>query len=204
MMQLLWSPNSPYVRKVLLVAYEVGIADRLKLVDTAANAIERDLSILAHNPLGQIPTLIREDGTALADSSVICDYLNQLGSGSMIAQSGEARWQALSDQALADGLATAALTIRYETSVRPSQAQWQGWVDAQQAKINTTLDYFNQMASSFGPRFDVGLAALAAALFYVDLRFPNMGWRDRAPALAVWYEAIQTRPSVEFLNALTA
>ncbi len=198
-MKLLYSPNSPYVRKVLIVAHEVGLIQEIELLASQAHSVERDQNIIPHNPLGQVPTLIRKDGTALADSGVICAYLDDLGSGGMFPTDGEMRWRALFDQAMADGLATAALTVRYETAIRPQSYYWQAWHDAHLDKIGTTLAGFNQAADTYGPRFDIGLAALASALFYLDLRFEDFGWRTRAPALAAWYADIQNRDSIRAL-----
>ena len=198
-MQLFYSPNSPFVRKVLIVAHEAGVLNDIELLDCNAHAINRDQNIIVHNPLGQVPTLLRADGSALADSGVICEYLNDLGSGDMFPAKGDARWQALFDQAMADGLATATLTLRYETAVRPPEYSWKAWSDAHIDKINTTLDAFNSAAHAYGTRFDIGLAALTTALFYLDLRFSDLDWRQRAPSLAQWYADIQNRESVNAL-----
>lgn len=195
-MQLLYSPYSPFVRKVLIVAHEAGVLDCIQLVPTHAHVIQRNYGILHQNPLGQIPTLICRDGKSLADSSVICAYLDQLGGGRMFPEVPEQRWQALLDESMADGLAEAALALRYETALRPAQYRWQDWIDAHVDKIRTVLDAFDQAAGKFDTRFDIGLAALVAALSYIDIRFPNMGWRAPRPVLADWYSRVQDRESV--------
>ena len=112
-MKLFYSSTSPFVRKVLVVAYELGLADRIERLACAAHPVNRDRTIIAHNPLGQVPTLVLEDGRMLADSRVICEYLNDLAGGTIF-PSGSQRWEALVAQTLADGLLDAALLGRYE------------------------------------------------------------------------------------------
>ena len=77
--KLHWSPRSPFVRKVMIAAHELGVADRLETVRTVVAMSEPNLELLADNPLGKIPTLVLDDGTALYDSLTICEYLDSLG-----------------------------------------------------------------------------------------------------------------------------
>lgn len=195
-MKLFYSSRSPFVRKVLITAHEVGLADKIELIASNAHSVERDRTIIAHNPLGQVPTMILDDGTMLADSGVICAYLDDIGSGAMFPAEGTMRWQALVGQAMGDGLMTASLIARYEVAMRPEASFWQAWLDAHLDKIGTTLDAFERAAASYGERFDIGLASIASALSYLDLRFENLGWRKRCPTLASWYAALQARPSI--------
>lgn len=195
-MKLFYSSRSPFVRKVLITAHEVGLADKIELLSSSAHSVERDRTIIAHNPLGQVPTMILDDGTMLADSGVICAYLDNIGSGAMFPEVGKMRWQALVDQAMSDGLMTASLIARYEVAMRPEASFWQAWLDAHLDKIGTTLEAFERHAGAYGDRFDIGLASLASALSYLDLRFENLAWRNRYPALATWYARLQDRPSI--------
>ena len=195
-MKLFYSSRSPFVRKVLITAHEVGLAEKIELVASNAHAVERDRTIIAHNPLGQVPTMVLDDGTMLADSGVICAYLDDIGRGTMFPAKGKPRWKALVDQAMGDGLMTAALIARYEIAMRPGSGFWQAWLDAHFDKIGTTLDAFEQEADSYGDRFDIGLASIASGLSYLDLRFEDFNWRERYPALASWYGRLQDRPSI--------
>src|SRR5690606_38776840 len=113
-MKIYFSPASPFVRKCMAVAHETGLVDRIEKLPSAANPVNRDRTVIASNPLGQVPTLITDDGQALYDSRVICEYLDDLGGGKLFPATGKARWQALADQALADGILGAALLARYE------------------------------------------------------------------------------------------
>lgn len=195
-MKLLYSPTSPYVRKVLVVAHEVSLADRIEIEKQAANPVDRNPRIVAHNPLGQVPTLITDDGQMLADSRVICEYLDHIGGGGKLFPRNSARWQAIADQSLADGILGAALLARYETWMRPADKLWQGWLDGQMDKIKTTIASFEKAAPGFGDRVDIGTIGLACALSYLDFRFPGFDWRAAAPATAAWYRSFEQRPSM--------
>ena len=94
-MQLFFSPNSPYVRKVLVTAHEMGLDQQLQFVDCAAHPVNRDARIIAHNPLGKVPTLVTPEGLALYDSRVICEYPNAQVRGSRLPAHGPPRWHPL-------------------------------------------------------------------------------------------------------------
>ncbi len=195
-MKLFHSPLSPFVRKVLVVAHELGIAGSIELLPSAAHPVNRDSTIMPHNPLGQVPTMILDDGTALYDSSVICDYLDAAyGKGRIVPAAGVARWRALREQATADGLVDAALLARYEAA-RPADRKWQPWSDGQLGKIRSCLAAIEAGANEFGDRFDIGTISIACALGYLDLRFADMNWRASCPEAARWFERIAKRPSV--------
>ena len=119
-MKLYHSTTSPYVRKVMVVAIELGLADRIELVPAKVSPVVRTAPVIADNPLGKLPTLVADDGMVIFDSRVIVEHLDALaGGGRLIPASGAARWRALTDQALADGILDAALLERYEVSLRP-------------------------------------------------------------------------------------
>ena len=68
-MKLHWSPRSPFVRKVMIVAHEVGVADRIQCVRTVAAMMKPHPELMIDNPLSKIPTLVLDDGTVLYDSA---------------------------------------------------------------------------------------------------------------------------------------
>ncbi|KAB1076299.1 glutathione S-transferase family protein [Methylobacterium planeticum] len=195
-MQLFHSPLSPFVRKVMVVAHELGLADRLECVPSAAHPVNRDRTILARHPLAQVPTLIDERGDALADSRVICEYLDALGGPRLFPPAGPERWRALNLQSLADGLLDAALLVRYELTARAEGERSKAWIAAQTAKIEGVLGWFEGEAPGFADRVDIGTIAVACALGYLDLRFADATWRDRHPGLAAWYAGFAERPSM--------
>lgn len=195
-MKLFHSPTSPFVRKCLVLAHELGIADRIEIVPANAHPVTRDLSIIAKNPLGQVPTLVTDDGMVLYDSRVICEYLNDLGDGDLIPADGPERYDALVQQALADGMLDAALLARYETAARPEELRWTGWLTGQLDKIATGFLELEARASGFDDRVDLGTISFACMLGYLDFRFASLNWRDGRPNTAAWYEWFHGRDSM--------
>ncbi len=119
-MQLYAVSPSPFVRKVLVVAMETGLADRIEHVSSATTPTAPDMALTCFNPIGKLPTLLMDSGTALYDSRVICEYLDSLQDEIRLFPSDSAdRWRVLRCQALADGVLDAAVLIRYETVLRP-------------------------------------------------------------------------------------
>ena len=194
-MKLHGSTTSPFARKVMIVAAECGVSDRIQPVPRRVSAHAPDRDYAALNPLMKIPALERDDGSILYDSIVICEVLDAMGRSHVFPPAGEARWDALRRHALADGILEAAVLIRNETSMRPEALRWQAWIDGQQAKIDQGLD----AAERDVPRvaaFDIGQIGIVCALGYLDFRFPSQPWRPGRPALAAWLEAVSARPSV--------
>ena len=64
-MKIFFSPASPFVRKCMVIAHELGLADRIERLPSAAGPVARDQTIIPSNPLGQVPTFITDDGQAL-------------------------------------------------------------------------------------------------------------------------------------------
>jgi glutathione S-transferase len=197
-MKLLSNPASPFGRKVKVVAHETGLHDRLAIHNVQTTAVGPDLSLVSDNPLGKIPCLVREDGTALYDSRVICEFLDTLHDGAKLFPAGGAeRWEALRLQALADGVMDAALLARYETFLRPEASRWPAWVDGQIDKVRRGLDRLEAAdAPGFDDRLDIGVVSVSCALGYLDFRFPDLRWRDGNPTLASWFERFAGRPSM--------
>lgn len=195
-MQLFHSHFSPFARKVMVVAFEHGLTESLELLPTAAHPVKRDGTILARHPLAQVPTLIDDEGRALADSRVICEYLDATAGGGLFPEAGPARWFALNDQSTADGILDAALLIRYELTARPESERSAVWIAAQEAKILSALASFEAAAGGLAGRVDIGTITLGCALGYLDLRFAEMVWRAAHPALAAWYEGFAARPAM--------
>jgi glutathione S-transferase len=195
-MKLFYSPTSPFVRKCLVVAHELGLSQRLELVPSAAHPVNRDRAVVEHNPLGKIPALVTGAGAVLFDSRVICEYFNGLGDGRLLPAAGEARFTVLTEQALADGLMDAAVLARYETAARPEHLRWPDWIGGQMAKVDSALSHFEGRAAAWGNRMDLGLIALGCALGYLDFRYADLDWQQRSPSLARWYEQFAARESM--------
>jgi glutathione S-transferase len=195
-MKIFYAAASPYVRKCLVAAHELGLRERIELVPAAAHPVNRDRTIVAHNPLGKVPTLIADDGAVLYDSRVICEYLNALGDGHLLPPQGAARIGVLVEQSLADGIMDAAVLARYETAVRPENLRWNDWTAGQLDKVTCGLADFEARAKRFGGRVDLGTIALGCALGYLDFRFASLAWREKHPGMAAWFERFGARESM--------
>ena len=195
-MKIYHAAASPFVRKCLVAAHELGLRERIELVPAAAHPVNRDRALVARNPLGKIPTLVTDDDAVLYDSRVICEYLNAQGDGRLLPREGAARWRVLVDQSLADGIMDAAVLARYETVVRPEALRWNDWTAGQLEKVGSGLDVLEARAAGFGERVDLGTIAFGCALGYLDFRFSPMGWRDERPNAAAWFEAFAARASM--------
>lgn len=194
-MKLLYSPASPYARKVLVLAHETGQASEIEVVTAATSPVAGAPDVAPHNPLGKVPALILDNGTCLFDSRVICEYLDMRSEGARLFPEGAERWDALTRQALADGILDAALVTRYERVMRPEPLRWDAWDAGQIAKIKAGLDRIEAVVADM-PVLDIGTIAIACALGYLDYRFPDLSWRDGRPATAAWYAVFEGRPSM--------
>jgi glutathione S-transferase len=195
MMKLRYAAASPFVRKVLVVAHEHGLVDRIEKVPTTLSPVQANESLAAENPLMKVPSLITEDGQVLFDSPVICAYLDALAGGrKLIPPAGAARWTALRQEALADGVLEALILCRYEM-LRPAEKRWRDWTDGQMRKAHQGLAAAAREDLA-EPR-TIGHIAIACMLGYLDFRFPEDGWRARHPTLAVWYAGKEQSPAMQ-------
>ena len=196
-MKIHHSTTSPFVRKCMVSAHELGLANRIERLPAAAHPVQRDRSVIQNNPLGKVPTLLTDDGQALYDSRVICEYLDTLaGGGKLFPRSGAARWEALTLQALGDGMLDALVLVRYEDTARPEALRWPQWRAGQLDKASTSLAYLEAHAAVLRDRVDVGSIAIACALGYLDFRFADFGWPARYPQVAAWWAQFNQRPSM--------
>ncbi len=197
-MKLFSSPLSPFARKCRIVAAELGLGDRLEIVAQSVNPVTPDAHYLERNPLGKIPCLLLDDGRALFDSHVICEYLIDLagpGRGEALVPRGPARWDVLTRQSLASGMTDAIVLVRYESALRPESLRWSEWQAGQQRKFDEGLTHFEAQGAGLSGPLDLAQIALACALAYTDARFPELGWRVRAPGVAAWHAQVEQRPA---------
>ncbi|HYG85720.1 MAG TPA: glutathione S-transferase N-terminal domain-containing protein [Azospirillum sp.] len=193
-MKLRYSSTSPYVRKVMMVAIECGLDSSIELQNTDAWSAETDLP--KDNPLGKVPALILDTGMVLYDSPVICEYLDTLHDGPrLFPPPGPARWTALRQQALADGICDAAILRRLEGN-RPDGEKSAAWAERQRLAVARACDALEAEAASLPAEPTIGTLAILAALGYLDFRFGHEDWRPGRPALAAWFEKAAARDSV--------
>lgn len=193
-MRLHWSPKSPCVRKVMVCVHELDLLDRIELVRSAAAMARPNPALMQDNPLSKIPTLVLDDGRVLFDSTVICEYLDDIAGGRLFPRHGPARWQALRWQAFGDGLTDVLILWRNE---RERALPLEALMRAFEAKVRASLGALDAEvpALRLAP-FGIGQIALCCALGYIDYRFEALRWRDLAPALAGWQATVRQRGSI--------
>jgi glutathione S-transferase len=197
-MKLYWSSRSPYVRKVMMAAHETGLVDKLDCERVVVSAFAENTDMLAVNPLGKIPTLITDDGAALFDSPVICEYLDGLHDGpKLFPASGMERFTALKWLALGDGMLDMLLARMYELRTRTDEQRSQKLIDAIAVKQKACLDALEAAAPDLTKApVNIGHLAIMCALGYLDFRFADDDWRAGRPGLAAWHASFKERPSV--------
>ena len=193
-MKLLWSSRSPFVRKVVVVAHELGIADRIALERVNVTSKETNADVMSCNPLNKIPTLLLDDGSIMIDSPVIAEYLDEtFGKGELFGRDTARRWQIRRLHALGDGVMGFNIS-RLGEKARGEQAS-EAFATAFLAKTNAALDTLEAETDSLAP-LTIGSIAVAVALAHLDFRFAKDGWRDRRPKLAAWHAGFAERPSM--------
>lgn len=185
-MKLLSSPASPFGRKVKMTILLKNLKDKVEVL--TVDATKGDATLSAANPMGRIPVLVTDQGQAIHDSHVICEYLDSVGTGpALFPPTGSARWEALTRAALADGVIEAALLMVYEGRYRPENMKVQSWLDRNAAKIKGSLDELEKAPPMWKSAPDYGHVTLAAALGYLDFR-QNGTWRPSHPKLVAWLD----------------
>ena len=198
-MKLYWSSRSPFVRKVMVVAHETGLAARIETIPVVvASTSEPNPVVMRDNPLNKIPTLLTDDGMVLFDSMVICEYLDSLHGGSRLFPfQAPLRWQALRWHALGNGMLDAQMAWRTE-SRRPPEQQAPVTLRAFDLKIRSALDLLEREADALGAApLGIGQVGVGCALAYLDFRFAGLDWRAARPRIAAWYEALGRRPAMQ-------
>ncbi len=196
-MKLFYSLNSPYARKARIIIHELGLA---KHVEDVLVSLPADDKFRVINPLGKIPALILDDGSAIYDSPVICEYLDELGGGKFIPRAtlfadAKGKWRALTLQALGDGLADAVVRRNQEMRL-PEDRRSAELIARQTRAIEGSFAAIERAVPKFPEEPTIGELAILSAIGYLDLRVPEDGWRTRYPQLARWLAKISERPSV--------
>ena len=184
--------NSPYARKVRIVAFEKGLYD-----DVEWKTITREErgDIQDFNPLGKVPVASLKTGDIVCDSPVICAYLDSLTSSrNLIPESKLKRWPVLTLEALGDGLGEAVIAVSQENQ-RPNENRSQSVVDRQTGKIMSALSVLDDAASDFNDPPLLGEIAVACALGYMEFRKIVPEWRETFANLERWYICILKRQS---------
>jgi glutathione S-transferase len=194
-MKLLYTLNSPYARKVRIVALEKHI--ELELQEVVLS--DPDCIVKNYNPLGKVPVLVLADGDSVYDSRVIVEYLDNHAPGTHLIPTDNSskiwvrRWEAL-----ADGVCDAAVSAMLEQR-KPLEKQLQSNIDKQLAKVTRGLEVLNLDITKkkwcVNETFSLADIALGCTLGYLDLRFKHLNWQDKYVNLARHYSLLVKRPS---------
>jgi len=194
-MKLWYQTHSPYARKALVFAHEAGLADMLEVVHQETSPTQKNAEVFALNPLGKVPVLIREQGSPIFDSDVICAYLDTIALRSLYPADVEEKWAALRLQALAQGLCDSGIALRWERTRRPEALRYEPLAQGYELKLVTAYDWLEAEADFSGDPH-VGHIALATALDWLAFReLPE--FRAGRPRLANWFAQFVERPSMK-------
>jgi len=174
--------TSPFGRKVRIATNVLGLSGQMQVVP--GDTLDPADSLRVQNPLGKMPALLLPDGTALYDSGVIMEFLQEAaGTEALLPRAGDARYRALTLARLADGIAEAALLMMYEPRFREPAQVSHRWLDHQHGKALRGLAVFEAAP----PARDLDLVGigLVCALSYLDWRKP-FAWRADHLALVAW------------------
>ena len=194
-MKLLYQTHSPFARKALVFAHEIGLATQIEVVHHETSPTQRNEEVFALNPLGKVPVLITDQGDAIFESSIICEYLDQFHSGTKLVPPGTTeRIAALQMQALADGLSEAGILARWESTRRPEELRYPPFLNGQLEKVTSGYDFIEQNMNLEG-ELTVGHIALATSLSWLEFReLPS--FREDHPKMTAWYDAFSERESM--------
>lgn len=198
-MHLIMSPPSPYARKCRVMLRETGLIERVEEVQVSSSPLKSAAEILAANPTGKIPALVRADGPAIYDSRVITRYLDdQADAGLYPARS---LYELLTLEATADAIMDATVGMVYEVRLRPETRQSPEWLEAQWGKADRAIAAINSrwMSHLTGP-LNAAQIAVGCALAYVDFRHADRNWQAGNEMLAKWQADFAARPAMVETN----
>jgi glutathione S-transferase len=192
-MKLFGSLASPFARKVRIVAAE----KRIDYTFERADPWQSEQALTGHNPLGKVPVLVLEDGTALYDSRVIVEFLDAVSPiGRLIPADHRERIEVRRWEALADGILDAGGAARKERQ-RPSHEQNSAWIERQLGKVTRGVAVMNRdlegSAWCAGTGYSLADIAVGCCVGWLTFRFPDLDWRADSPALARHYDKLMDR-----------
>jgi glutathione S-transferase len=188
---------SPFTRMCLVTAHELGLKGKVALVAAHVKPMDVNSALEKMSPIGKIPVLETDHGHPIHDSRVIMEYLAHVaGSRSFIPDDGVARFRVLTTLATAQGMADAAVALRYETALRPEAARWPELAERLRARILASVADIEAHADQLK---DVNAATIgvACALAYIDFRHAALNWRADHPKTAAFAAAFNERESMK-------
>ena len=194
-MKLRWSPTSPFVRKVVVMMKEKGIEDQIK--KEKSNPLSAQDRAATPSPLGQIPSLITDNGDVIYDSPVIIEYLDTVFDGpTMLPPAGEPRWKALRRQALADGM-IASLVFCFVENLKKPEKRSKGLFAHNKAIVLNGVSSLQTEVSEFRNHIDIGIISIGVALSFVNQTFPAESWHQDYIEIGEWFDDFSQRSSMK-------
>jgi glutathione S-transferase len=165
-------------------------------INVNTTPIASDPVVVAANPTGKIPALIRDDGPAIYDSRVITRFLDARAKSNLYPEN--ALWEVLTLEATADAIMDAAVLLIYEVRFRTPDMQSPDWMTGQWAKVTRGLDALeSRWLSHLAGPLHMGQIGVGCALGYLDFRHAAFDWRADHPGLAGWYATFGQRKSMQ-------
>ncbi|MCB4822289.1 glutathione S-transferase family protein [Roseicella aerolata] len=193
-MRLFFSSGSPFARAVRVALRETGLAPRVEEVETALR--DPRSTLLPHNPVGRVPTLVLPDGTALTETALILPFLDTLGVAYPLLPAGDLRARAEFGRVLGmlDGMAVWNRELR-----RPPEERSPGVIALETARTSRVADALEAEVAAGawaldGPP-DAARITLGCLLGYAERRHRAWPWREGRPALAAWFDRLAARPA---------
>jgi len=192
-MKVIGSLASPFARKVRIVATE----KRVDYTFEPADPWQPESRVGEHNPLGKVPVLVLEDGTALYDSRVIVEFLDAVSPiGRLIPADHRERIEVRRWEALADGVLDAGAAVRAERR-RAAHEQSAAWIARQLGKVSRGLAVMDRDLAGrtwcSGHGYSLADIAVGCCAGWLAFRFPELDWRTDCPSLARHYDKLADR-----------
>jgi len=197
-MILIGQYDSPFVRRVAIALHHYGLAFEHRPWSVWGDAAK----IAQHNPLRRVPTLLLDDGSALVETFVILDCVDELassvGTKALVPRSGTARRDVLRVAALAGGVADKAVTLLYSALdlMKPSAT----WTERCRAQILESLALLEQERERrqssywFGETLSHADIALACSYRFTREAHPGLFAPERFPSLLAAAERCEALP----------
>ncbi len=192
-MRLFTTPNSPYGRIVRVVLIETGLDQRV--ATEMVTVRDPNSALLALNPTGKVPTLLTESGEILSETRIILDYLDGLNEGPrLLAAPGDLQTRAREGQLFGclDGVSTWMRELN-----RPLERRYPWLVEVEHARAARCLDHFEKDPSLLSDDVRLAQITLGCTLSFIDIFLKDLDWREDRNKLAAWYDAFETRPSMQ-------
>lgn len=192
-MKLYMSPNSPYVRMVRVLLRESGREAEVEEVEL--NPRDPSTGFWSANPVARIPALELGDGTVLAESALICAYLDkELADGRFFAPL-DADIGRLALLGLIQGMLDRGVAARTE-KMRPGAPDTKTFIDTQLAGVLRVADTLEQAAAANAGEIDMVDIACSCTIAWTQFRHPELDVLHARPRLADWFSRLDARPSM--------